>query len=132
MSISYDFQGMVASGGGYYYDSVTSGGWCKTITAANVEAVRKAVTTAGSWNVGFGATTNTYLPRTTGRGAPSTYTSLGSGTCVDGAGLSIFEGGYSWIGSTSTTSECRAKCDADAKCLGYCFRFLFASVHIIV
>ena len=34
--------------GGYYYDSKTSGGWCKTITAANVEAVRKDHATKGS------------------------------------------------------------------------------------
>ena len=54
-------RGMVPSGGGYYYDSKTSGGWCKTITAANVEAVREAVTT--SWNAGHGSYTNTYLPR---------------------------------------------------------------------
>ena len=45
-------QGMVPAGGGYYYDSVSSGGWCKTIIAANVAAVRAALTT--SWHVGLG------------------------------------------------------------------------------
>ena len=55
------------SGGGYYYDQLTSGGWCKTATAANVEAIREDVTT-GPWHAGYfdgGVSyTHTYLPTT--------------------------------------------------------------------
>ena len=47
------------------------------------------------------------------------YINLGKGTCSDSAGVSVYDGGYSWIGVTATTSECRAICDADATCVGY-------------
>ena len=49
----------VAKCGGYYYDSVTSGGWCKTISKANVDAVRKDLGKA--WVRGH-SYQNTFLP----------------------------------------------------------------------
>ena len=62
---------MVPAGGGYYYDVFSAGGWCKTISAANVEAVREDVTT-GPWNAGYfsgGVSyTHTYLPTASSSG----------------------------------------------------------------
>ena len=52
--------------------------------------------------------------------AGTLYTSLGAGTCVDSLSNKISSPNYSWIGKTpGSTSECRAKCDADAECRGY-------------
>ena len=76
-------RGMVPSGGGYYYDSRHSGGWCKTITAANVAVVRAAVTTA--WDGGQGSWQNTYLPATP---APTTSTTNANLNIAAGIGNS--------------------------------------------
>ena len=50
---------MIPKCGGYYYDSVVMGGWCKTIRAADVEEVRKDLT-KGNW-VHAASYQNTYL-----------------------------------------------------------------------
>ena len=59
--------------------------------------------------------------RATASGLAGTpYTSLGAGTCVDNKGNKISSPNYSWIGKTpGSTSECRAKCDADVECRAY-------------
>ena len=49
----------VQAGDGYYLDPGVNGGWCKTIPAANVEAVREDVGT-GDWQTHH--TGVTYLP----------------------------------------------------------------------
>ena len=47
------------------------------------------------------------------------YRNVGDGTCVDADGNRVSEMPYSWIGATSSTSDCRADCDADRECKAY-------------
>ena len=50
-------------GGGYYYDSASSGGWCRTITPANAATIHGHWLDGTNWHwTGSTSAQNTYLP----------------------------------------------------------------------
>jgi len=57
------YKAKLLAGEGYYFDSGTAAGWCRTIPVKNVPKVRAAHAHAAQWSGSDHATGKTYLPR---------------------------------------------------------------------
>jgi len=99
---------MIAPGGGFYYDSVALGGWCRTIAAENVEKVRESY--GLSWDATRGPWTVTYLPKRATTVSPTsspTFDPTSSPTRIHSCSVTVFQDGIEWGGGrTYTHTNC--------------------------